>query len=114
MGGAVVVCVHSTRLKQLQHVLSTSSDVSFASPCQCNADSDVRALARTDSASEGGHDRQPTVIPDRHLLQYFAPAFRQAFDAGVATVMNAYTEINGEAMASSRKYLVRQCAACQI
>ena len=59
------------------------------------------------SASEGSHDRQPTVIPDRHLLQYYAPSFQAAFDVGVASVMNAYTEINGEPMASSRKYLVR-------
>lgn len=57
------------------------------------------------SNSENGHDRAPTVIPDRHLLEYFVPSFQAAFDAGVATVMNAYTEINGETMATSHKYL---------
>ena len=55
--------------------------------------------------SENGHDRSPTVIPDRHLLEYFAPSFQAAFDAGCRTVMNAYTEINGQPMASSAKYL---------
>jgi len=44
------------------------------------------------SNPENGHDRSPTVIPDRHLLQYFVPSFQAAFDAGAATVMNAYTE----------------------
>ena len=57
------------------------------------------------SNSENGHDRAPTVIPDRHLLEYFAPPFQAAFEAGAATVMNAYTEINGETMATSHKYL---------
>jgi hypothetical protein len=33
------------------------------------------------------------------------PSFAAAFDEGVKTVMNAYTEINGEPMASSSKYL---------
>lgn len=57
------------------------------------------------SDSENGHDRAPTNIPDRHLLQYFVPPFAAAFEAGAKTVMNAYTEINGEPMASSAKYL---------
>eukprot|EP01051_Picozoa_sp_SAG22_P018029 SAG22_NODE_2926_length_2100_cov_1.423288_1_plen_569_part_00 len=57
------------------------------------------------SNSENGHDRAPTVIPDRILQQYFRPSFQAAFDAGCATAMNAYTDINGEPMASSRKYL---------
>lgn len=57
------------------------------------------------SDSEDGHDRAPTVVPDRLLQNYFRPSFQAAFDAGCRTAMNAYTDINGEPMASSRKYL---------
>ena len=57
------------------------------------------------SDSENGHDKSPTIIPERFLQQYYRPSFQAAFDAGCATVMNAYTDINGLPMASSRQYL---------
>ena len=39
------------------------------------------------------------------LRRYFRPSFEAAFDAGCRTAMNAYTDINGEPMATSRRYL---------
>jgi beta-glucosidase len=53
-----------------------------------------------------GHDRTPSWIPDRFLLEYHVPAFQAAVDAGVATAMASFGDINGDAVTSSKKYLV--------
>ena len=43
-----------------------------------------------------GHDRSPAWIPQRHLYQYFVPPWREAVEkAGVLTVMESYSEIDG-------------------
>ena len=43
-----------------------------------------------------GHDRSPAWIPQRHLYQYFVPPWRAAIrEAGVLTVMESYSEIDG-------------------
>lgn len=52
-----------------------------------------------------GQDRTPAWIPFRHLLNYYKPAFQAAFDAGVATTMESYSEVDGVPMASSALYL---------
>lgn len=52
-----------------------------------------------------GHDRAPSWIPYNFLLQYFLPSFRAAVEAGVATVMESYNEINGVPVASSSLFL---------
>ena len=56
-------------------------------------------------ASEGGRDYFRTEISDYSLYNYYLPAFRAAVDAGVATVMSAFNDINGVPVASSRKYM---------
>jgi len=57
------------------------------------------------SDSRSGHDRAPAWIPKRHLLQYYAPPFEAAIDAGVMTVMESYSEIDGVPMASNKELL---------
>lgn len=48
------------------------------------------------------HDRTPNIIPDRQLLEYFAPPFRAAINAGAASMMAAYGSINGVPVTGSR------------
>ena len=52
-----------------------------------------------------GQDRNPSWIPDRQLYQYFVPPFQAAIDAGVATAMESYNDVNGEPVCASEKYL---------
>lgn len=56
-------------------------------------------------ASEGGRDYAHTEISDYALYNYYLPAFRQAVDSGVATVMSSFNDINGQPVTSSKKYL---------
>lgn len=56
-------------------------------------------------ASEGGRDYHRAEISDISLQNYYLPAFRAAVDAGVATVMSSFNDINGIPVASSKKYL---------
>lgn len=56
-------------------------------------------------ASEGGRDYNHTEISDYALQNNYLPAFRGAVDAGVATVMNSFNEINGVPVAASKKVL---------
>lgn len=46
-------------------------------------------------ASEGGRDYNHTEISDYAMQNYYLPAFRAAVDAGCATVMSSFNEING-------------------
>ena len=56
-------------------------------------------------ASEGGRDYHRAEISDISLQNYYLPAFRAAVDAGVATVMSSFNDINGIPVVSSKKYL---------
>lgn len=56
-------------------------------------------------ASEGGRDYHRTEISDYSLYNYYLPAFSSAIDAGVATVMSAFNDINGQPVTSSKHYL---------
>ncbi len=56
-------------------------------------------------ASEGGRDYFRAEISDISLQNYYLPAFRAAVDAGVATVMSSFNDINGIPVVSSKKYL---------
>lgn len=56
-------------------------------------------------ASEGGRDYHRAEISDISLQNYYLPAFRAAVDAGVATVMSCFNDINGIPVVSSKKYL---------
>lgn len=52
-----------------------------------------------------GQDRDSTVVSDRTIHDYFVPGFQAAIDAGVATAMESYIDINGEPVVSSSRYL---------
>lgn len=56
-------------------------------------------------ASEGGRDYHRTEISDATLYNYYVPAFRAAVDAGVATVMSSFNDINGIPTTGGKKYL---------
>jgi beta-glucosidase len=46
-------------------------------------------------AAEGGRDYDSAAIPENLLRDVYLPPFKAAVDAGVATVMTSFTEING-------------------
>ncbi|KAI8994547.1 glycoside hydrolase family 3 protein [Pilobolus umbonatus] len=54
-----------------------------------------------------GQDRDSTVVSDRTVYDYFLPGFQAAVDAGVATTMATFIDINGEPVVASEKYLKR-------
>ena len=56
-------------------------------------------------ASESGRDYFRTEISDGTLYNYIIPAFRAAVDAGVATVMSSFNDINGTPVTGGKKYL---------
>ena len=56
-------------------------------------------------ASEGGRDYHRTEFSDYSLYNLILPPFRAAVDAGVATVMSSFNDINGQPVTSSKKYL---------
>ncbi len=56
-------------------------------------------------ASQGGRDKSPTEWSDYTLRNKALPAFKEAVDAGVATVMSAFNEISGQPATSSRYHL---------
>ncbi|KAI8377184.1 glycoside hydrolase family 3 domain protein [Choanephora cucurbitarum] len=56
-------------------------------------------------APYSGLDRDSTVTSERTIYDVFAPVFQAAIDAGVATAMESYIDINGEPVVSSNKYL---------
>ena len=58
-------------------------------------------------ASEGGRDYHRTEISDYSLYNYYLPAFREAVDAGVGTIMSSFNDVNGQPVTSSQKYLTR-------
>mgnify|MGYP004556705409 CR=1 FL=1 len=57
-------------------------------------------------ASEGGRDYHRTEISEYSLRNYYLKAFKSAVDAGVATVMTSFNDINGQPTTSD-KYLLR-------
>ena len=57
-------------------------------------------------AAEGGRDYNTTVISTSLLHNIYLPPFRAAVDAGVATLMTGFNEING-VPASANRYLLR-------
>lgn len=49
--------------------------------------------------------RSNSIIDERALMEIYTPAFKAAIDAGVATVMTAYNQLNGEWTGES-KYVI--------
>jgi beta-glucosidase len=59
------------------------------------------------AASEGGMNWAPAHIPERELREIFVTPFKAVIQAaGIATVMNAYHEMDGIPCGSSRELLV--------
>jgi beta-glucosidase len=58
-------------------------------------------------AAEGGRDYNTTWIPEVQLRNVFLPPFRAARDAGAATFMSAFNDLNG-VPASANPFTLRQ------
>jgi beta-glucosidase len=58
-------------------------------------------------AAVGGRDYNSVDMSDRMLLETYLPPFKAAVDAGVATFMNSFNDING-VPATGNKYLQRE------
>jgi beta-glucosidase len=56
-------------------------------------------------AAQAGRDYHTTDMSDRVLREVYLPPFKAAVDAGVATVMTAFNEVNG-IPASGNEYLI--------
>lgn len=56
-------------------------------------------------AAEGGRDYNVTYIPEPLLHNVYLPPFKAAVDAGVATIMTAFNELNG-VPASAHDYAI--------
>lgn len=56
-------------------------------------------------AAEGGRDYNTTVISDLDLHNVYLPPFKEAIDAGVATVMTAFNEVNGIPQSGDKRNL---------
>lgn len=78
------------------------------SPANISAENKVAACFKHFigySSPVDGHDVSPTPIPDRALHEYYVPSFQAAIDAGAATGMESYTEIDGVPNVASKKIL---------
>lgn len=58
------------------------------------------------SHPSSGHDRSPSRIPEQELFEMYLPPFQAAVEAGVASAMESYNELNGSPVVASRRYLV--------
>lgn len=58
-------------------------------------------------AAEGGRDYNTTEISERTMREVYLPPFKAAVDAGAATLMNGFNDING-IPATASEFLVRQ------
>lgn len=56
-------------------------------------------------ASQAGRDKDPTEWSDYSLHNRALPAFEEAVNSGVATVMSSFNEISGEPATASRYYM---------
>ena len=58
------------------------------------------------SLSQGGQDCAPVHLGKRELYDVFLAPFQAAIrDAGLASIMNSYPELDGEVVATSRRIL---------
>ena len=58
-------------------------------------------------ASEAGRDYNTTNIPENELRNVYLPPFKAAVDAGVATLMSSFTDLNG-IPATGNRFLTTQ------
>lgn len=57
-------------------------------------------------AAEGGRDYDPVYLPETQLRNIYLPPFKAAVDAGVATFMSAYMDLNN-VPATGNRWLLR-------
>src|SRR5205814_6598038 len=57
-------------------------------------------------AAEGGRDYDASYIPEEQLRNVYLPPFQAAIDAGAATVMSAYMDLN-DVPATGNKWLLQ-------
>ena len=58
-------------------------------------------------AAEAGRDYAATYIPERELRNVYLPPFEAAAEAGVATIMTSFSDVNG-VPATGNEFLLRQ------
>ena len=58
-------------------------------------------------ATEGGRDYNTTIIPEQTLREVYLPSFKASVDAGAATLMVSFNEING-VPSSGNDFILRQ------
>jgi len=58
-------------------------------------------------ASESGRDYNTTNIPENELRNVYLPPFKAAVDAGLATIMTSFSDLNG-VPASGNRFLLKQ------
>lgn len=58
-------------------------------------------------ATEGGRDYNTTLIPEGELRDVYLPPFKACVEAGVATVMSAFNDLNG-VPTSGNRFTLRQ------
>lgn len=58
-------------------------------------------------AADGGRDYDPVFLPEAQLRNVYFPPFKAALDAGVATFMSAYMDLNN-VPASANGFLLRE------
>jgi len=79
--------------------------------CQGNNLSDVFTLAAcvkhfaAYGAPQAGRDYHTVNLSERTIREVYLPPYKAAVDAGVATVMTSFNEINGVPVTASEKYL---------
>ncbi len=56
-------------------------------------------------ASEGGRDYFRTELSEYTIRNFYLPAFNEAVDSGVQTIMSGFNEISGQPISCSRHYL---------
>ena len=57
-------------------------------------------------ASDGGRDYDPVYLSETQLRNIYLPPFKAAVDAGVATFMSAYMDLN-DVPATGNRWLLR-------
>ena len=62
-------------------------------------------------AAEGGRDYDTAWIPEGLLRDVYLPPFKAAVDAGVATVMTSFNEINGVPVLAAAGSCCARCCA---
>ena len=61
-------------------------------------------------AADGGRDYDSSYVPEEEMWNVYLPPFQAAADAGAATFMSAYMDLN-DVPASGNRWLLHECCA---